>query len=139
MSKKVALQALLDQVLQSGHGAFVRSQGALNTVKSGGDEFYFNLSPHTQFPGRMACMAISSNKNTDNDTFQLGVSFGKSKGSEAFYRQEMQALTGNAADYGTSRPGKTRNDILRCDIPDADPATALQVFLKFYERIKVAL
>lgn len=135
MNKKVALQALLDQVLQSGHGAFVRSQGAPDTVKNGGDEFYFNLSPHTQFRGRMACMVISRKTGA----FQLGVSFGGSRGSEAFYRQEMQALTGNTANYGTSRPGKTRNDILRCEIPDADPATALQIFIKFYERIKTAL
>lgn len=134
MEKKANLQKLLDQVLHSNYGVSVRSKGKIGTVKDGGDEYYFSLSPHSNFCGRMACMVLSKKGG-----YQLGVSFSKSRAHETFYRNEMHTLTGRNPFYGTTLIDSMRDDILRCAIPETDAATALQIFLNFYDRIKTTL
>ena len=137
MATKENLEQMLNEVLSSNYRDVVRALGSdkypnrLTAIKSGGAEYYFNLSPNKNFSGRMVCMSVSS----DGD-YRLGASFGKIRHTEDALINAMKELTRNNVEYGTDKTGKVHDDIIRCKINTCSEDEALKKSLKFYDQVK---
>jgi hypothetical protein len=128
------LENMLNTILQSEYAGFVRALGSgqhpekLRTLKSGGNEKYFNLSPYASFAGRMVSMTVSK-----DGRYRLAVSFSRIRDVEVALRRIMKEITGNIPEKGTYRNGEIRDDSLRCTINTESEEEALKDFLRFYD------
>ena len=128
------LKNILNTILQNEYTGFVRALGSdqhperLETLKSGYNEKYFNLSPYASFSGRMVSMTVSK-----DGRYRLAVSFSKIRDVEKELRKIMQEITGNIPEYGAYRNGEIRDDSLRCTINTESEEKALKDFLHFYD------
>lgn len=122
------LQEILNEILESKYGGLVRSLGDLRSIKSGGDEKYFNLSPNERFSGRMINLTVSR-----NGEFRLGASYGKILAQQAAIEKIMRDLTGNQPEHGTTMVEELRLDILRSTINSHDRRHAANLFTRFYD------